>query len=116
MDSPVSTQPKLLSQMNERAVLSELAGCPVELALTTRHDVDFILGRLDTPSSARPADSSNRLGARLLALGVISDLQLRAALRIQKRTGERLGNIIVEEGFGARDEVEDIFAGGGGRA
>ncbi len=57
-----------------------------------------------THSGGAESPPRMRIGEMLIELGLITDEQLRAALRLQRRTGSRLGEILVASG--AVDELE----------
>ena len=51
-----------------------------------------------------------KLGEILLDLGVISEEELRIALKEQSRTGEKLGEVITRLGFATEDEIHMAIA------
>ncbi len=53
--------------------------------------------------------SSKQLGEQLLEKGLITREQLWEALRVQSKTGDRLGNILVKMGMVSQDEVDQIL-------
>src|SRR5919204_633713 len=50
------------------------------------------------------------LGLLLIEMGVVSPAQLDEALEIQARTGERLGEILIDRGFTSRLAIHDALA------
>ena len=51
-----------------------------------------------------------RLGDLLVAQKVISTEQLKSALELQKRSGRRLGKILVENGFVTDEQVYEALS------
>jgi len=86
--------------------LSVLLGRPVSFQWTSSVDIGFAIERAYGRVIQSPPKLSERLGPRLLRKGIITEDQLRAGLRVQKRTGKRLGDILVEEGFVSRAVLE----------
>lgn len=62
------------------------------------------------PAAVVPAARPHLLGDLLLATGLITRAQLVAALRIQERTGDRLGRILVHAGLLDEDELAGALA------
>lgn len=49
------------------------------------------------------------VGEKLLAAGVITQEQLDKALAESKKSGKRVGDLVVEMGFATRDQVEAVL-------
>lgn len=90
--------------INREALAGEL-GRKVAFKLCASIDLHFALYCGYRPDAAgRPL--GDRVGARLLRSGKITELQLKEALRRQKRTGQRIGDILVGMKVINHDEVE----------
>jgi len=76
--------------------LSEYLARPVTFRLTSQADIDFAINRAYRDKDDMPEQLGERLGPRLVREGVITEEQLKQALRTQKRSNERLGEILVE--------------------
>ncbi len=69
-------------------------------------------GKNDT-STATPVakkGTSGRFGDRLVELGIITASQLRVALEEQKRTGERVGEVLASLGFVRDEQIVKLVA------
>ena len=75
-------------------------GRPVEICLATQADVAFAIRRGYERLTGDGAATPERppIGARLLARRVINEDQLAQALRLQRRSYARLGDLLVEQG------------------
>ncbi|MFC4452296.1 ATPase, T2SS/T4P/T4SS family [Deinococcus sonorensis] len=99
------------SDPRRREDIQALMGKPVDLLLARPDDVDTLIER------AYP--QRGRLGEQMVQQGTLSREQLREALQVQARTGKvkPLGEVIVDLGFAASDEIEAAIqkqnAGGG---
>ena len=62
------------------------------------------------PSSAQPARQKIRLGDLLVEQKVISSADLDIALAAQKKSGRRLGRIIVESGLAGENDIAQALA------
>lgn len=90
--------------INREALAGEL-GRKVAFKLCASIDLHFALYCGYRPDAAgRPL--GDRVGARLLRSGKITESQLKEALRRQKRTGQRIGDILVGMKVINHDEVE----------
>ena len=78
---------------------------PHRLVLAGPQDVLFAIERAYHPIPRRAG--KKLLGELLLEAGVIETGQLEEALRVQKRTGEKLGDVIEELGFVSRKVIEE---------
>ncbi|MEJ2679576.1 MAG: glycosyl transferase family protein, partial [Gemmatimonadota bacterium] len=98
---------RLLSRQ-ELDELEELVGTRIEVVLSARSDVAFAIRRgyerLEQ-DERRPA-----LGAQLVAQGLITEEQLEAALRQQRRTYARLGQLLLDDGAITLDRLEEALA------
>jgi hypothetical protein len=61
-------------------------------------------------ATASTAKSTQPLGRLLVQRGVIGEMQLAVALKEQRRTGRRLGELIVAMRFAAAEDVERALA------
>src|SRR3990172_10717894 len=63
-------------------------------------------------AAAAPAPAPKRklLGERLVEEGLVSRDQLELALREQKRTGERIGDILIDLGFVTQELISSALA------
>ncbi len=50
-----------------------------------------------------------RLGELLVYYGKLTDLQLEEALTIQKKTGKKIGEVLVSEGFVTEDDIIEVL-------
>lgn len=85
--------------------MGKLLGRKVSFRLTTAADIDFAIRRgyaVEYPSPAQ----GGRLGERLLKAGVIDAETLTEALRRQKRTNQRLGDILIAMNLITREQIE----------
>ena len=76
--------------------LSEYLARPVTFRITSRADIDFAINRGYRDKEDMPDALSDRLGPRLVREGKITDEQLKQALRKQKRSNQKLGEILVD--------------------
>lgn len=84
-----------------KAQMENALGAPVRLQWTSSADIDFAISRAYRrigrgPEEAQPSLPSDRLGERLVQEGVLDKDDLQSALRKQKRTDQKLGEILVE--------------------
>ena len=78
---------------------SELdAGIPIRLILTSRPDIDFAIGRGYRRLSEREPFVGEYVGEKLVEANLITPRQMKTALRIQKRSNEKLGKILIKTG------------------
>jgi len=61
---------------------------------------------------AKPADARQRLRLRelLVLKGVLTPAQLESALAERKRSGRRLGRILLEDGIGSEEAIAQALA------
>src|SRR3989337_4590184 len=64
--------------------------------------------RTDAPPKA--PTKRKLLGERLIEAGLVTPDQLDLALREQKRTGERIGEILINLGFVAQEQISAVLA------
>ncbi len=74
----------------------DLLGLPVSFRWTSGADIDFAIHRSYGENAAVPPPMASRLGRRLLQESIITPENLVEALRRQKRSGKRLGEILIE--------------------
>ena len=74
-----------------KKTLEELMGCPVSLRLASETDLHFAISRAYL---AKDGQASPLLGELLVEAGMISPAGLDRALRLQKISGRRLGEIL----------------------
>ncbi len=86
--------------------IADALGRPVSFRPTTAADIDFAIQRGYVPHPEHPSPVADRLGPRLLRSGIITDSQLKEALRKQKRSNRRLGEILVEMNALSAEELE----------
>ena len=70
--------------------------------------ISVIDSESDTESEVQPpaeADSKNRLGDILVARGLITEDRIAEAIRLQKKFGKRMGQIIIDKGWVAEHDV-----------
>jgi len=58
----------------------------------------------------QPVRTTMPLGLMMLARGVITDLQLREALRLQQSTGERIGDCLKRLGLISEEDIASVVA------
>jgi len=93
------------------AAISQALGGPVSFKLCAAPDLDFAIQRAYTETRpATPPGEFGRLGEKLLKSGRLDAKILHDALRRQKRTGRRLGDVLVEMGHLTREELEKELA------
>jgi hypothetical protein len=90
--------------INREGLAAEL-GRKVAFKLCAPIDLHFALYCGYRPDAAGRS-LEGRVGARLLRSGKITEPQLKEALRRQKRTGQRIGDILVGMKVIKQDEVE----------
>ncbi|MBI3562913.1 MAG: Flp pilus assembly complex ATPase component TadA [Gammaproteobacteria bacterium] len=62
---------------------------------------------MNQPASAR---KKIRLGDLLVEQGLLTDLQLQQALGEQKKTGHKLGRVLIDQGFVKEDQVLELLS------
>ncbi|GGL02685.1 type II/IV secretion system protein [Deinococcus radiotolerans] len=92
--------------------IEALVGRPVQLVLAKPRDIETLIERF--------YPQRGRLGEQMVQQGTLSREQLREALQVQAREGrvKPLGEVIVELGFAAADEIDNALQkqnSGGGR-
>ncbi|HAR35454.1 MAG TPA: hypothetical protein DCR87_00830 [Acidobacteria bacterium] len=85
-----------------KSSLSELMKVEVKFSLTTTYDINYAIERAYSEDFIKVV-RGRRLGELLLRDNIITREQLTTALRRQKRSGESLGEILVDEGFVEED-------------
>lgn len=85
-----------------KSSLSELMKVEVKFSLTTVYDINYAIDRAYSEDFIKVV-RGRRLGELLLRDNIITREQLTTALRRQKRSGESLGKILVDEGFVEED-------------
>ncbi|KWT85076.1 ATPase, T2SS/T4P/T4SS family [Candidatus Magnetominusculus xianensis] len=63
-----------------------------------------------TVKRSRPDANTKKLGAALLEAGVIKEEELKSALAEQKRTGSKLGKVLIDLGFTSEMEIVHTVA------
>ncbi|MFP4351450.1 MAG: glycosyltransferase [Puniceicoccaceae bacterium] len=84
--------------------LGERFGAAIRMAWASTRDLDFAIDRAYSAPPANPRPIPGRLGERLVRMGRLTREELIEALRIQKRSREKLGRILV--GMGKATEAE----------
>jgi adsorption protein B len=85
--------------------LSLLLGRPVEFRWTSSADIRFAIERGYARTDQQSINLTERLGPRLLRDGLITEPDLKLALRKQKRTRKRLGEVLIEMQFLTEDQL-----------
>ncbi|MBC7350330.1 MAG: phage adsorption protein NrfB [Candidatus Aminicenantes bacterium] len=85
-----------------KSSLSELMKVEVKFSLTTTYDINYAIERAYSEDFIKVV-RGRRLGELLLRDNIITREQLTTALRRQKRSGQSLGEILVDEGFVEED-------------
>ena len=90
-----------------RKTLSAALTKPVTFQMTSAADLKFAIERAYA-ADRRPAPRTGvpRLGDQLVRSGRLSEDDLRKAVRTQKRTGKKLGEVLVELGLLSNEELE----------
>jgi len=88
-----------------KSSLEDLFKVKIKFSLTTSFDINYAIEKAYSEEYWKVV-RGKRLGELLLRDGVITQEQLTAALRRQKRTGESLGEILMSEGAVSREIVE----------
>ncbi|MBN1676214.1 MAG: glycosyl transferase family protein [Kiritimatiellae bacterium] len=91
--------------------LGEELGADVTLHMAGARDIDFAIERGYGRNGAEPPDLAERLGQRLLRKGLVDEPTLKTALRLQKRTRGKLGEILVEMGQLTAEQIEEELGG-----
>ena len=68
------------------------------MILTSRPDIDFAIGRGYQRLSEREPLAGEYVGEKLVKANLITPEQMKTALRIQKRSNEKLGKILIKTG------------------
>jgi len=96
--------------------LEEALGRPLEMVLTSKSNMSFALQRGYERLRVDDVPASCHLGERLLQESVITEEQLENALRTQRGSYSRLGDILVMEGIlpfkRLQQAISDFFQGG----
>lgn len=92
----------------KKDAVEDLLKMPVSFIWCATVDIEFARQRTYVDGLSAPPPAS-RLGAKLVKNGTISEDDIRESLRKQKRTGKRLGDILVEMGCATETQVDDIF-------
>ncbi|ALW87655.1 type II/IV secretion system protein [Deinococcus actinosclerus] len=100
------------SDPRKREDIEALVGRPVQIVLAKPRDIETLIERF--------YPQRGRLGEQMVQQGTLSREQLREALQVQAREGrvKPLGEVIVELGFAAADEIDSALQkqnSGGGR-
>ncbi len=85
---------------DERAAQPE----PPSTSVATSHEAPSLAPRPDEPLLRRP------IGEIFVERGFISDEQLQAAVEMQRKTGQRLGEVLVEQGALSRLDLASALA------
>ncbi len=72
-------------------------------------DLDFAIDRAYAPERFAPSSPDDRLGMRLVRTGLITERQLRDAVRAQKRAYAPLGEVLIKQGAVRRSELEEVL-------
>jgi len=89
--------------------LALLLGRPVQLHWTSTADIGFAIEKAYARTSSENVRLGDRLGPRLLREGAVSEADLKRALRAQKRTNKRLGEMLVEMEILSQDKLDDFL-------
>jgi adsorption protein B len=87
--------------------VAKAIGCPASFKLCAAPDLKFAIER-GYAGAARPrtGGGAGRIGEKLAKSGRLDEKALRDALRRQKRTGQRLGDTLVEMGHLTQEELQ----------
>ncbi|MBI4804432.1 MAG: phage adsorption protein NrfB [Desulfovibrio sp.] len=100
----------------DRSRLEEALGRPLEMVLTSKSNMAFALQRGYERLQVEDVPASCHLGERLLQESVITSEQLDSALREQRGSYSRLGDILVMEGLlpfkRLQQAISDFFQSG----
>lgn len=114
---PVGEEAGVLQVATDRLIsrsdldqIERTVGGPVELVLASRQDVAFALRRRYRSQAARLDTGRPRLGQKLVTAGLLTEADLDAALRSQRKMFRRVGDIVVDSGWVERDRVEEAAA------
>ncbi len=94
-----------------RKELSSVLQRPVTLRSTSTPDIEFAITRGYTRAAApmspqaQPTDPNERLGARLVRDGRLTNTDLTRALRLQKRTNQQLGKVLLDMKLVTEDDL-----------
>ena len=90
--------------------LSLLLGRPVEFYLCLSVDIQLALDTAYSKLPDTPIKLSNRLGSKLIRNGIITKEQLCIALIEQKKTGQKLGEVLLANKLLSENELEDVLS------
>jgi cellulose synthase/poly-beta-1,6-N-acetylglucosamine synthase-like glycosyltransferase len=96
-------------------VAEVLSGRQAEIVIATRSELERAIDRVfraPTPASLPSPRSTerSRLGELLVATNLITQSQLTEALRIQGRTGGRIGEVLLHSGLVSEENVASVLA------
>jgi hypothetical protein len=94
---------------NRGEELSVLLGRPVVFQWTSSADISFAIGKAYERMEDEQIKLSERLGPRLVSTKAVTEEQLKTALRQQKRTKQRLGDVLVELEMISREDLEELL-------
>lgn len=82
--------------------LREIFGCPVQLQLAMETDLQFAISRAYLAVEGRAGSS---LGVLLVKAGHVTQAELDQALRVQKRSGQKLGEVLQDLGLVSAEKI-----------
>ena len=83
---------------------------PVSFRLTSKPDLDFAISRgYGSRTHPVPRALENRLGQRLIVAGKLNNGELKEAIRLQKRTRQKLGEILVQKNMVSSKQLEPFI-------
>jgi len=92
--------------------LKETVERKVELCLSTKSDIGFSIRRgYERLTKASEEQQPEPLGRRLLAQNLVTSEQLDHALKMQRRSYQRLGDVLVREGILKTVQLDEALAG-----
>ncbi|MBC2601839.1 glycosyl transferase family protein [Puniceicoccus vermicola] len=90
--------------------LGERFGCAIRMAWASARDIDFAIDRAYKEAPAQFSPIKGRLGERLVQMGKLTRDELVEALRIQKRSREKLGHILIGMGKTSQSEIDEVIS------
>jgi adsorption protein B len=90
-----------------RKELALLLKHAVDLQRTSTADIQFAIARAYAPQKVEAEPMESRLGRRLVKEGRLSEEDLQRALRQQKRTDHRLGEILVDMNLLTQEQLNE---------
>jgi hypothetical protein len=100
-----------IPRREELSRIEEAIGTPIELCLTTKNSLSFAIKRGYERLDKQEHIAKPRLGQLLLYNKMVTEEQLSEALKRQRRTYSRLGDILLDESMISSTVLNKAFEG-----